>query len=227
MRLRIVIFLLCVIIVSIGTKALSKGSNNNLEVKNMNENTAYLTKEQGEFLLKVAREAIRQELFEGRLKRVPLEGLPEVFKKAGAAFVTLTKNGQLRGCIGHIIPKEPLIRSVEDNAIAAAFEDPRFYPLRKDEFEDIKIEVSVLTEPKPLKYKDVEDLLKKLRPGVDGVIIKKGFYTATFLPQVWEQLPNKEIFLSHLCMKAGLSPDEWKKGDLEVYTYQVQAFEEE
>jgi len=195
--------------------------------KEMKENEGQLTKEQGKFLVKVAREIIREALFEGKIKRTPLDGLPDVFKRPGAAFVTITEHGQLRGCIGHIIAKEPLIRSVEDNAIAAAFEDPRFYPLRKDEFKDIKIEVSVLTEPKPLKYKDVNDLLNKLRPGIDGVIIKKGPYTATFLPQVWEQLPDKRMFLSHLCMKAGLPSDEWKKGDLEVYTYQVQAFEEE
>ncbi len=197
------------------------------EVRHMQENKGFLTKEQGEFLIKVARNAIESELFGKGLKRTPLEGLSEKLKKPGAAFVTITEKGQLRGCIGHIIAREPLIRSVEDNAIAAAFEDPRFFPLRKDEFKDIKIEVSVLTEPRPLKYKDAEDLLNKLRPGIDGVIIKKGPYTATFLPQVWEQLPSKELFLEHLCLKAGLPSDEWKRGKLEVFTYQVQAFEEE
>ncbi len=205
---------------------------NILEGKNMNktdtnQQNGYLTKEQGEFLLKVARNAIESELFGNGLKRIPLDKVPKIFRKPGAVFVTLTKHGQLRGCIGHIIAHEPLIRSVEDNAIAAAFEDPRFFPLRRDEFKDIKIEVSVLTEPKLLEYKDTKDLLNKLRPGIDGIIIKKGPYTATFLPQVWEQLPDKQVFLSHLCMKAGLPSDEWQKGDLEVFTYQVQAFEEE
>ena len=193
----------------------------------MEEKKGFLTEEQGKFLIKVARKAIEDGLFGKGLKRVPFEDLPDELKRPGAAFVTITEKGQLRGCIGHIIAREPLIRSVEDNAIAAAFEDPRFFPLRKDEFKDIKIEVSVLTEPKPLKYKDANDLLNKLRPGIDGVIIKKGPYTATFLPQVWEQLPDKELFLGHLCMKAGLPSDEWKRGDLEVFTYQVQAFEEE
>ena len=197
------------------------------EVKPMQEKKGFLTEEQGKFLIKVARNAIQAELFGKGLKRTSLEELPEELKRPGAAFVTITKNGQLRGCIGHLVAREPLIRSVEDNAIAAAFEDPRFFPLGKDEFKDIKIEVSVLTEPKPLKYKDADDLLSKLKPGIDGVIIKKGPYTATFLPQVWEQIPNKELFLEHLCLKAGLPSDEWKKGDLEVFIYKVQAFEEE
>ena len=215
----ILIFLFCL--------CMNVEGKNRSEVRHMEEKKGFLTEEQGKFLIKVARKAIEDELFGKGLKRVPLENLPDELKRPGAAFVTITEKGQLRGCIGHIIAREPLIRSVEDNAIAAAFEDPRFFPLRKDEFKDIKIEVSVLTEPKPLKYKDANDLLNKLRPGIDGVIIKKGPYTATFLPQVWEQLPDKELFLSHLCMKAGLPSDEWKRGDLEVFTYQVQAFEEE
>ena len=94
------------------------------------------------------------------------------------------------------------------------------------EWERIKIEVSILTDPKPLDYSDADDLLNKLRPGIDGVIIKKGFSQATFLPQVWEQLPDKKEFLTHLCLKAGLDGSEWKRAELEVSTYQVQAFEE-
>ena len=89
------------------------------------------------------------------------------------------------------------------------------------------MEISILTDPKPLIYSDAEDLLKKLRSGIDGVILKKGYRQSTFLPQVWEQLPEKEDFLNHLCLKAGLDRNAWRKGDLEVSTYQVQAFEEE
>ena len=111
-------------------------------------------------------------------------------------------------------------------AINAAFRDPRFRPLQPDEVAQVKIEVSVLTEPIPLRYKGKEDLLSQLKPGVDGLIIKKGYHQATFLPQVWEQLPQKEAFLSQLCLKAGLDGDAWEKGDLEVSVYQVQAFEE-
>jgi AmmeMemoRadiSam system protein A len=134
--------------------------------------------------------------------------------------------GNLRGCIGHIIPQESLIEGIKVNAINAAFRDPRFPSLTKEEWKKVEIEVSILTDPKPLSYSDANDLLKKLRPGIDGVIIKKGYHQATFLPQVWEQLPSKEKFLNHLCFKAGLDRDGWRKGDLEVSTYQVQAFEE-
>jgi len=191
------------------------------------EDTKKLTEEQGKYLLKVARKTIENALL-GRSEKEPEEqSLPAVFHERRGTFVTLTEHGNLRGCIGHIIPHESIIDGVRINAINAAFRDPRFRPLSRDELDQIKIEVSILTEPKPLEYKDAQDLLNKLRPGIDGVIIKKGFHEATFLPQVWEQLPRKEDFLTHLCLKAGLDGDAWKRGDLEVSTYQVQAFEEE
>ncbi len=192
-------------------------------MKNVNN----LSEEQGKYLLSVARKTIKNALFPQEKEPIKEEGLPPVFYERRGTFVTLTEHGNLRGCIGHIVPQEPLIEGVKENAINAAFRDPRFRPLSPEEFDKIRIEVSVLTDPKPLDYTDAKDLLNKLRPGVDGVIIKKGFHQATFLPQVWEQLPDKQEFLSHLCMKAGLSPEEWKKGSLEVLTYQVQAFEEE
>jgi len=187
-----------------------------------------LTQEEGEYLLSVARKTIEEALFHKKGGTAPNEKLssPRFSEKRGT-FVTVTINGGLRGCIGHIIPQETLIEGVKINAINAAFRDPRFRPLSKEEFDKIKIEVSILTEPKPLSYTDANDLLNKLRPGIDGVIIKKGYHQATFLPQVWEQLPNKEEFLTHLCLKAGLDGNEWKRGGLEVSTYQVQAFEEE
>ena len=138
----------------------------------------------------------------------------------------MTLDGGLRGCIGHIIPQESLIEGIRVNAINAAFRDPRFKPLSKKEWEKVEIEISILTEPGPLEYADAADLLRKLRPGIDGVIIKKGHNQATFLPQVWEQLPDKKEFLTHLCLKAGLVGNEWKKEKLEIQIYQVQAFEE-
>jgi len=189
-----------------------------------------LSKKQGEYLLEVARRTIERELFGRSMSKDKyhenIESIPDIFSEKRGTFVTLTRGGHLRGCIGHIMPQEPLLESVEDNAVSAAFRDPRFPPMTRDEWDGVKIEVSVLTDPKPLSYSDAHDLLDKLRPGVDGVIIKKGYHLATFLPQVWEQLPGKEEFLNHLCMKAGLPGDAWKKGDLEVSTYQVQAFEE-
>ena len=188
--------------------------------------TDKLTEEEGRCLLSVARQTIQQKLFSSENQGSSESQVSPKFSERRGTFVTLTIDGGLRGCIGHIIPEETLLEGIRVNAINAAFRDPRFRPLSTKEWERVKIEISILTEPKPLPYLDSEDLLEKLRPGVDGVIIKKGFHQATFLPQVWEQLPDKKEFLTHLCLKAGLETDSWKREKLEVSTYQVQAFEE-
>jgi AmmeMemoRadiSam system protein A len=141
-------------------------------------------------------------------------------------FVTLKIHGDLRGCIGSLIGTDTIVEGVRENAINAAFGDPRFPPLSSSEFDAVEVEVSVLTEPQPLEYSDAADLLAKLRPGVDGLIIRQGLAGATFLPQVWEQLPDPQQFLAHLCLKAGLAMDAWQRGTLSVMTYQVQYFEE-
>lgn len=189
------------------------------------EEKSQLIKKEGEYLLSVARRTIEERLFNKDMPEDKNIHTKKYLEKRGT-FVTLTINGNLRGCIGHIIPQESLIDGIRINAINAAFEDPRFPPLSKKEWDKVKVEISILTEPEILKYSGSDDLLGKLRPDIDGVIIKKGYAQATFLPQVWEQLPNKAEFLTHLCMKAGMNGSEWKKGDLTVYTYQVQAFEE-
>jgi AmmeMemoRadiSam system protein A len=186
-----------------------------------------LTEDEGKYLLSVARNTIEQRIFNTKDKGQTDAGISDKFLERRGTFVTLTKGKNLRGCIGHIIPQESLIEGIRENAINAAFRDPRFPPMTKEEWDRINIEISILTDPRPLSYTDTDDLLKKLRPSIDGVIIRKGYYQSTFLPQVWEQLPKKEEFLAHLCLKAGLGADEWKAGDLEVLTYQVQAFEEE
>jgi hypothetical protein len=141
-------------------------------------------------------------------------------------FVTLTENGELRGCIGHILPQEALYQAVEDNARNAATRDPRFQPVRPDELKKIKIEISVLTKPQPLSFNSPEDLLNKLEPGEDGVVLRIGPYGATFLPQVWEQLPDKAQFLNHLAQKAGCAPEDWRGSNVSVSIYHVEAFEE-
>lgn len=188
--------------------------------------TEKLTQKEGAYLLEQARKTIHQALYgEGGQKEDDAD-LPPVFNQPRGTFVTLTIGENLRGCIGHIIPQESLIEGIRINAINAAFKDPRFRPLDKDEWKKVKIEVSILTDPRPLSYSNADDLLRKLRPGIDGVIIKKGYRQATFLPQVWDQLPRKEEFLTHLSLKAGLDGNDWKRGGLEVSTYQVQAFEE-
>jgi AmmeMemoRadiSam system protein A len=186
-----------------------------------------LTEEEGKYLVKMARETIQGALSKQKDQSEPNSAsFPKLREKRGA-FVTLTLHGTLRGCIGHTVPQEPLVESVRVNAMNAAFRDPRFRPLSQKEFEKVKVEVSILTEPKPLTYADANDLLMKLRPGTDGLIIRKGYHQATFLPQVWEQLPKTKDFLTHLCLKAGLGGDAWVHDKLDVYTYQVQAFEEE
>jgi hypothetical protein len=145
---------------------------------------------------------------------------------AKACFVTLTENGVLRGCIGNLEPQESLYQAVADNARNAATRDPRFQPVRPEEVSKIKIEISVLTEPQPLSFSSPEDLLNKLQPGEDGVVLRLGPNGATFLPQVWEQLPDKVEFLNHLAEKAGCAPNDWRGRNVSVSIYHVEAFEE-
>ena len=187
----------------------------------------HLTHEEGMYLVALARHTIEEAL--GRRPQMPLGAPPSArLQEPGASFVTLhTRSGALRGCIGSLIAYRPLLEDVKANALAAAFEDPRFPPLVASELDDIVVEVSVLTSPQPLSYVDAEDLVRKLRPFVDGVIIERGWHRATFLPQVWEQLPTPEEFLTQLCYKAGLPGRAWREGDLKVSVYQVQKFEEE
>lgn len=135
-----------------------------------------------------------------------LESYPELAQK-GATFVTLTLHGALRGCIGSLSAYRPLIDDLIDNARSAAFRDPRFYPLTITEFDEVEAEVSLLSEPKPLEYGSTADLKAKVRPGTDGVVLSLHGRRATFLPQVWDELPTFELFFSHLCQKAGLGAD--------------------
>jgi AmmeMemoRadiSam system protein A len=143
----------------------------------------------------------------------------------GAAFVTLKYEHQLRGCIGSIIAHRKLLDDVIHNAESSAFSDPRFNPLSSDELSHLELEVSVLSEPKILEYTDFEDLVKKIRPNIDGLILQHGSHQGTFLPQVWEQLPTPKEFLEHLSYKAGSNPSIYKENPT-IYTYQVDAIEE-
>jgi len=143
-----------------------------------------------------------------------------------ACFVTLKKSGRLAGCIGGFFPRRPLYEEVIDMAVSAASKDPRFSPVKPDELDKIEIEISVLTVPRPLEFDSPDDLLARLRPHVDGVILRKGRHQSTYLPQVWAQIPDKEVFLSKLSHKAGMAPDEWRKPGLTVLTYQAEAFHE-
>ncbi|MEJ5173214.1 MAG: AmmeMemoRadiSam system protein A [Hydrogenothermaceae bacterium] len=187
-----------------------------------------ISKDEGQFLLKVARFSVEYYLKTGKILLIKQEDIPyENLKKLGASFVTLeTKKGSLRGCIGSIIPHRPLYEDVTRNAISAAVSDPRFYPLSLDELTNIKFKVSVLTYPQPLHYHNWIDLFNKVEPFKDGVIIKYRNHSATFLPDVWENIPEKDEFFAHLCLKAGLPKDCYKKYKLEVYTYRTISFSE-
>ncbi len=198
------------------------------QMKSETESSRQLSRQNGEVLIALARKTIAEHI--GLEVDLPTDFSTKledkVFQERRGTFVTLTIDSRLRGCIGNLAPDRTLLEGVRDNAINAAFHDPRFSPLTESEFQKIRIEVSLLSAPQPLTFADADDLLAKIRPGVDGLIIRKGIYSATFLPQVWDQLPDKRSFLEHLCMKAGLPANEWQKPGLKVFTYQVQYFEE-
>ena len=185
-----------------------------------------LTSDEKKTLLRVAREAMEYGVRSEKLPALDLESMPPRLREEGASFITLTIHGNLRGCIGALEPYQPLVQDVQEHALAAALEDPRFPPVMVDELEKIEIEISRLTVPERLTYTDAEDLLAKLRPHVDGVILRDGFRRATFLPQVWEKIPDKPEFLDDLCYKMGAAPDTWRYKALEVLTYQVEEFHE-
>ncbi len=190
--------------------------------------TKKISKSDGILLLELARESILHgfKKNENRLKFLKKKASSLILEENRGTFVTLHKNRKLRGCIGNIEPVKNIFQGIKDNAKHAAFSDTRFTPLSQKELDETVIEVSILTQPENLDYNDSHDLMKKLKPGVDGVIIKKEYHSATFLPQVWEQLKDPETFLKHLCIKAGLPQDEWESGEIGVATYQVQLFEE-
>ncbi len=180
-----------------------------------------------QYLLSLVRETISRHMRGEGPPPVDLDALPESLTRDGASFVTLTKHGQLRGCIGSLEPRRPLVLDVCENALGAAFRDPRFPPVGSRELDDLHIEISILSIPQPLSYDGPGDLIAKLRPGVDGVVIERDWNRATFLPQVWEKLPDARQFLEHLCLKAFLPADAYRHPGLNVYTYQVEKFEEE
>jgi hypothetical protein len=185
-----------------------------------------LTSEEKRILLRLAREAMENGVRGGKLPMLDKKPLSSRLTEQGASFVTLTVRGQLRGCIGALEPYQPLVDDVREHAVAAALEDPRFPPVSERELTGINIEVSRLTRPVPLEYKDADDLLSKLRPNIDGVILKDGHHRATFLPQVWEKISDPAKFLDNLCYKMGVRDDQWRIKHLEVLIYQVEEFHE-
>ena len=184
---------------------------------------AALTEKDKAFLVRLARSVIEAALDAGQKEAMPKDVSPAVLEKGGC-FVTLHKKGALRGCIGTIEPVQPLVKGVQENALNAAFKDPRFSSLKIEELSDIDLEVSVLTVPRKLIFTDSEDLKRQLKPGIHGVILSRGWQRSTFLPQVWDQLPDPELFLKHLCEKAGLRGDCWQDSKTEIEVYEASYF---
>lgn len=185
-----------------------------------------LTVEDRRTLLQLARETVAQTARKQTVT-VRVEDYSPALQAWGASFVTLTTaGGDLRGCIGALEAYQPLVQDVCEHAAAAASEDYRFYPVRPEEVDELHIEISILTAPQMLDYSDGADLAARLRPGVDGVILWDGGRRATFLPQVWEKLPDPGEFLSHLCMKMGAPADAWRRRKMRVGVYQVEEFHE-
>jgi AmmeMemoRadiSam system protein A len=185
-----------------------------------------LTPEEKQTLLDLARQSLEAGVRHLPLPILDLSSLTAALKAEGASFVTLTVEGALRGCIGALEAYQSLAEDVREHAVAAGLEDYRFPQVQDDELPKIQIEVSRLTVPGRLEYKDAGDLLRKLHPGVDGVILRDGIRRATFLPQVWEKIPDAATFLANLCYKMGAAPDTWKHKHLDVLVYQVEEFHE-
>jgi MEMO1 family protein len=173
------------------------------------------TDEAGKTLLAIARSAIEAKLF-GSAPTIDADWL----RQSGATFITLTKDGELRGCIGSLEARRALGADVAENAVSAAFRDPRFPPMTREEWPAVRVEVSLLSAPKPMRFADEADLLSQIRAGEDGLILECDGRRATFLPQVWQSLPEKVVFLRELVRKAGLSSDT-RLGRCKVWRYTV------
>lgn len=188
--------------------------------------SAPLTHAEQQILLRLARQALEAGV-NGRTP-APLDdaSLTPALVEFGASFVTLTIGSELRGCIGALEAYQPLAADVREHAVAAALQDPRFPPVDSSELKEIQIEISRLTAPVPLEYSSAAELIQKIKPQIDGVILTDGTRRATFLPQVWLKLPNPAEFLAHLCEKMGLPAHAWQTARLQAFTYQVEEFSE-
>lgn len=162
-------------------------------------------------LLTLARTSIAHGLSKGHALPVKLADYPDTLTQPRATFVTLERHGQLRGCIGMLEAIRPLVEDVAENAYAAAFRDPRFPPLRDAELADLQLHISILSPAEALSFDSEADLLAQIRPGIDGLILHDHGHRGTFLPSVWEQLPDKTQFLQHLKQKAGLPAHYWSE----------------
>lgn len=184
-----------------------------------------LSNEDRRVVIEMAKQAIEYALRSADHQKLPLDPADynEELQQKRATFVTLEINGELRGCIGTLEAFRPLIVDVAANAHAAAFSDPRFFPLSQEEFANIDIHISILSPPTPMTFRSENDLVTQLQPGVDGLILQEGINKGTFLPSVWESLPDPQQFLAHLKRKAGLSQNYWSD-TLQVFRYTTEYF---
>lgn len=180
--------------------------------------------EEQRLLLDLAAGAVRDAVTAGAPTVAAAPGLSARLLEPCACFVTLTKAGKLRGCIGHLTPQLPLWQAVIENARSAALRDTRFAPVAAEELTELRLEISLLTEPRKLDFATPEELLERLHPHQDGVVLGLGSRSATFLPQVWATIPDKENFLNRLALKAGGAADEWRGPGTQVSVYQVESF---
>jgi len=187
-----------------------------------NSSAARLPAEDRQALLRTATDSIAHGLRHGRPLAVNTEKFSEPLRLQRASFVTLEMHDQLRGCIGMLEAVRPLIVDVAENAYAAAFRDPRFMPVTVTEFPDLTVHISILSPPEPISFADQDDLLRQIRPNVDGLILADGQRRGTFLPAVWESLPEPEEFLRHLKLKAGLPAEHWSD-TVKVWRYTTES----
>lgn len=189
------------------------------------EETDQLSKTDRATLLAVAREAIRQSTGQGHFQEPKPEDFAPTLRVVRACFVTLEVAGELRGCIGTLKARRPLVTEVAHMARAAAREDPRFPPVSAAELDGVQISISVLSAATPMAFSSEAELLAQLRPGVDGLILRDGYRSGTFLPSVWDKLPQPTDFLRQLKRKAGLPADHWSDG-VTVDRYTTESFSE-
>ena len=182
-----------------------------------------LSKDDQQTCLDVARKSIKHGLEESRALEVITSNYSIDLQQTFASFVTLYINESLRGCIGALLATQPLINDISEHAYAAAFQDPRFPALVNNEYEQLDFKISVLGSPKKINFIDEEDLLQQIRPNIDGLIIEHGYNRGTFLPSVWEQLPDKKDFLNHLKVKAGFTFD-WWDNSVKISRYETFSF---
>ncbi len=188
-----------------------------------NTSSLEFTQAEKELLLQLARESIIHGLIVERPLDIETANYPSHLQNELACFVTLNREGSLRGCIGHLEASQPLVKDVVENAFSAAFHDPRFPSLTEPEMVGLEIHISILSKSTPVEYASERDLISQLRPGVDGLILKHGIHQGTFLPSVWDSLPDPASFLNHLKRKAGLATDFWSN-DILIMRYTAEAF---